>query len=126
MKPLWVAVSLFFLLLLLLGFEANWLDSTTKPLAQDIRQAAQAAEVQDWPQAEALTHQVQDRWKTQVPILLLLKTHRDIQEISLLLEESLVLLESQSWDDYAVVSLQLRHALEGLGEIEQLCWGNLF
>lgn len=126
MKPLRVAVSLFFLLLLLLGLEAHWLDSTTTPLARDIRQAAQAAEVQDWPQAEALTRQVQDRWQTKVPALLLLKTHRDIQEISLLLEEALVLLENQSRDDYAVVTLQLRHALEGLGAIERLRWGNLF
>lgn len=126
MKPLWVAVSLFFLLLLLLGLEARWLDSTTKPLAQDISQAQKAAQAQDWPQAEALMKQVQNQWKTKVPVLLLLKTHGDVHEISLLLDEAMALLSHRDQNDYTLVSLRLCHALEGLGDIERLCWGNLF
>ena len=120
MKQLWSAVLLLAGMVVLLAWNGHHIMSEIQPLQQSLDEAVFAAKAGEWEQAEDLTKQVRDNWKGKLPYLYLVQSHRDVDEITILLDESLEYTASQTTNTYAAVNARIQGLMEGIHRIETL------
>ena len=120
MKQLWSAVLLLAGMVVLLAWNGHHIMSEIQPLQQSLDEAVFAAKAGEWDQAEDLTKQVRDSWKGKLPYLYLVQSHRDVDEITILLDESLEYTASQTTNTYAAVNARIQGLMEGIRRIETL------
>ena len=120
MKQLWSAVLLLAGMVVLLAWNGHHIMSEIQPLQQSLDEAVFAAKAGEWDQAEDLTKQVRDNWKGKLPYLYLVQSHRDVDEITILLDESLEYTASQTTNTYAAVNARIQGLMEGIRRIETL------
>ena len=118
MKQLWSAVLLLAGMVVLLAWNGHHIMSEIQPLQQSLDEAVFAAKAGEWEQAEDLTKQVRDNWKGKLPYLYLVQSHRDVDEITILLDESLEYTASQTTNTYAAVNARIQGLMEGIHRIE--------
>lgn len=118
MKQLWSAVLLLAGMVVLLAWNGHHIMSEIQPLQQRLDEAVFAAKAGEWEQAEDLTKQVRDNWKGKLPYLYLVQSHRDVDEITILLDESLEYTASQTTNTYAAVNARIQGLMEGIHRIE--------
>ena len=118
MKQLWSAVLLLAGMVVLLAWNGHHIMSEIQPLQQSLDEAVFAAKAGEWDQAEDLTKQVRDNWKGKLPYLYLVQSHRDVDEITILLDESLEYTASQTTNTYAAVNARIQGLMEGIHRIE--------
>ena len=118
MKQLWSAVLLLAGMVVLLAWNGHHIMSEIQPLQQSLDEAVFAAKAGEWDQAEDLTKQVRDNWKGTLPYLYLVQSHRDVDEITILLDESLEYTASQTTNTYAAVNARIQGLMEGIHRIE--------
>jgi len=119
-KQLWSAVLLLAGMVVLLAWNGHHIMSEIQPLQQSLDEAVFAAKAGEWEQAEDLTKQVRDNWKGKLPYLYLVQSHRDVDEITILLDESLEYTASQTTNTYAAVNARIQGLMEGIHRIETL------
>ena len=120
MKQLWSAVLLLAGMVALLAWNGLHITREIQPLQQSLDEAVFAAKAGEWEQAEDLTKQVRDNWKGKLPYLYLVQSHRDVDEITILLDESLEYTASQTTNTYAAVNARIQGLMEGIHRIETL------
>lgn len=120
MKQLWSAVLLLAGMVALLAWNGLHITREIQPLQQSLDEAVFAAKAGEWEQAEDLTKQVRDSWKGKLPYLYLVQSHRDVDEITILLDESLEYTASQTTNTYAAVNARIQGLMEGIHRIETL------
>lgn len=120
MKQLWSAVLLLAGMVVLLAWNGLHITREIQPLQQSLDEAVFAAKAGEWEQAEDLTKQVRDSWKGKLPYLYLVQSHRDVDEITILLDESLEYTASQTTNTYAAVNARIQGLMEGIRRIETL------
>lgn len=120
MKQLWSAVLLLAGMVVLLAWNGHHIMSEIQPLQQSLDEAVFAAKAGEWEQAEDLTKQVRDNWKGKLSYLYLVQSHRDVDEITILLDESLEYTASQTTNTYAAVNARIQGLMEGIHRIETL------
>ncbi|MBR3753042.1 MAG: DUF4363 family protein [Ruminiclostridium sp.] len=125
MKQLWSAVILLAVMSLLLTWNGGHITERIQPFQENLDQAVLAAKAGDWNRTEELTRQVQQAWKEGLSYLYLVQSHRDVDEITILLEEALEYTESQSTNTYSAVNVRIQGLMEGLVRIESLSVSNL-
>ena len=118
MKQLWSAVLLLAGMVVLLAWNGLHITREIQPLQQSLDEAVFAAKAGEWEQAEDLTKQVRDSWKGKLPYLYLVQSHRDVDEITILLDESLEYTASQTTNTYAAVNARIQGLMEGIHRIE--------
>ena len=118
MKQLWYAVLLLAGMVVLLAWNGLHITREIQPLQQSLDEAVFAAKAGEWEQAEDLTKQVRDSWKGKLPYLYLVQSHRDVDEITILLDESLEYTASQTTNTYAAVNARIQGLMEGIHRIE--------
>ena len=96
MKQLWLAILIMVGMTALLAWNGAHLRGEIHPLQQELDRAVLAAKEEDWPQAEHLTREIYAKWKGQVQKLYLFQSHREVDEITILFEESLEYAVSQN------------------------------
>ena len=120
MKQLWSAVLLLAGMVVLLAWNGFHIMCEIQPLQQSLDEAVFAAKAGEWEQAEDLTKQVRNNWKGKLPYLYLVQSHRDVDEITILLDESLEYVASQTTNTYAAVNARIQGLMEGIRRIETL------
>lgn len=125
MKQLWSAVILLGVMILVLGWNGSRLGDLIKPLQETLDQATQAAKAGEWEKAEQLTRQVTKSWKESVSYLHLVQSHREVDEVTILLEESLEYIVSQSTNTYSALNIRVQSLMDGICKMEKLSVGNL-
>lgn len=118
MKQLWSAVLLLAGMVALLAWNGLHITREIQPLQQSLDEAVFAAKAGEWEQAEDLTKQVRDNWKEKLSYLYLVQSHRDVDEITILLDESLEYTASQTTNTYAAVNARIQGLMEGIRRIE--------
>ena len=125
MKQLWSAVILLAVMSLLLAWNGAHITERIQPFQENLDQAVLAAKAGDWDRTEELTREVHQSWKDWLSYLYLVQSHRDVDEITILLEEALEYTESQSTNTYSAVNVRIQGLMEGLVRIESLSVSNL-
>ena len=125
MKQLWSAVILLAVMSLLLAWNGAHITERIQPFQENLDQAVLAAKAGEWDRAEELTRQVHQSWKEGLSYLYLVQSHRDVDEITILLEEALEYTASQSANTYSAVNVRIQGLMEGLVRIESLSVSNL-
>lgn len=105
-------------MVVLLAWNGLHITREIQPLQQRLDEAVFAAKAGEWEQAEDLTKQVRDSWKGKLPYLYLVQSHRDVDEITILLDESLEYTASQTTNTYAAVNARIQGLMEGIRRIE--------
>lgn len=126
MRHLWVSVAILTGMVLLLNWNGIRLERIAEPICKDISLATEAVREGAWTQAEVHTLTAKKQWQAQSGILRYVQCHADLEEISVLLEESEAFITSQDIGECLARNAKLLGALQGLCEMEQLSAGNLF
>ncbi len=126
MKTFWISGGIFALLLSLLLWNANHLQAFLAPLRADLAQAQEALLAEDWARAEDLTQGVQAQWQAKETYLHVVLPHRELDEIDLLLLETVSYLRCEKTGEYTASNEALCQRMKLLSEMEQFSLKNLF
>ncbi|HIY32819.1 MAG TPA: DUF4363 family protein [Candidatus Evtepia faecavium] len=125
MRQLWAAVVILAGMLALLAWNGVVLQRQLQPLAEELRQAAAAAQQEDWDQAAALTLSLETQWQGQVPYLQVIHAHTRIDQVALAFLELKGALACRAAEDYTAAALRIAGTLEAMVCLERLSVGNL-
>ena len=126
MKRLWIALALLGAIFAGTLLHIRSLHGFTDRLSALLEQAEELAEAERWEQAAALTVQARDIWTDRDVYLHVLLRHGDTDSIYTVFRETLALLESREYGEYAAANARLRTQIELLYEAEQLTLKNIF
>ncbi len=125
MRQLWAAVVILAGMLALLAWNGVVLQQQLQPLAEGLRQAAAAAQQEDWDQAAALTQSLEAQWQGQVSYLQVIHAHTRIDQVALAFLELKGALACRAAEDYTAAALRIAGTLEAMVCLERLSVGNL-
>ena len=126
MKRLWIALALLAALLCgtLLHTWSLW--GFTQGLTHSLEQAQELTRADRWEEASFLTEEALQTWRERDVYLHVLLRHADTDQIYAGFQETLALLESQEYGEYAAANARLVTQIELLSEAEQLTLKNVF
>ncbi len=125
MKHLWAAVALLGVMLLVFGWNGSRLNNLIEPQQETLDLAAQTAKAGEWEKTESLTRKVATRWKESISYLHLVQSHRDVDEITILLEESMEYAKNQNVSTYCAINARIQGLMEGIRRMEKFSVENL-
>ena len=126
MKRLWIAAILLCALLGATLANAWYLGHLTGELTAALEESEALAEAGDWAGAQAATEAAFRRWNNHETYLHILLRHSDTDQIYAGFQETLALLESREYGEYAAANARLVTQIELLSEAEQLTLKNVF
>ncbi len=118
-KRLYIAAGLLVLLLAVSLTNAWYAQSITGDMREQLRQAQELAEREDWSRAEALTRQVYEDWQGHHFYFHTLMRHSDTDQVLRAFRQVLEYLQLQEPDQYNAANADLMAQLELLAEMEQ-------
>lgn len=119
MKRLLIAAGLLLFMLAGCLLNAWYSQKLTRDMIQDLQRARQAAQGEDWAEAERITLQAYERWNSQHFYLHVVMRHSDTDQILRAFRSVLQYLEIQEMDQYTAANVDLITQLELLSEMEQ-------
>ena len=125
MKQLWAAVALLAIMILAFAWNGSRLSSLIEPQQEALDEAVLAAKAGQWEKTEALTHQVASHWKESISYLHLVQSHRDVDEITILLEESIEYAKSRNASTYCAINARIQGLMDGIEKLERFSAENL-
>lgn len=126
MKRFWIALLLLGAIFTGTLFHIRSLHGFTDTLSALLEQADELAAAEQWNQARALTVQAKDSWGDRDIYLHVLLRHADTDSIYAGFRETLALLDSQEYGEYAAANARLVTQIQLLYEAEQLTLKNIF
>ena len=125
MKRFWIALLLLGAILTGTLFHIRSLHGFTDTLSGLLEQADELAAVEQWEQASKLTNQAKDAWADRDVYLHVLLRHADTDSIYAGFRETLALLDSREYGEYAAANARLITQIQLLYEAEQLTLKNI-
>ena len=125
MKRLWIALAILAAIFTGTLFHIRSLHGFTDTLATLLEQADELAAAEQWEQARTLTDQAKDTWADRDVYLHVLLRHADTDSIYAGFRETLALLDSREYGEYAAANARLITQIQLLYEAEQLTLKNL-
>lgn len=125
MKRFWIALLLLGAIFTGTLFHIRSLHGFTDTLATLLEQADELAAAEQWEQARTLTDQAKDTWADRDVYLHVLLRHADTDSIYAGFRETLALLDSREYGEYAAANARLITQIQLLYEAEQLTLKNL-
>lgn len=126
MKRFWIALLLLGAIFTGTLFHIRSLHGFTDTLSALLEQANELAAAEQWDQARYLTVQAKDTWGDRDVYLHVLLRHADTDSIYAGFRETLALLDSQEYGEYAAANARLVTQIQLLYEAEQLTLKNIF
>lgn len=126
MKRLWIALALLAAIFTGTLFHIRSLHRFTDTLSDLLEKAQEQASAEHWEQARTLTIQAKDAWTERDVYLHVLLRHADTDAIYAGFWETLALLDSREYGEYAAANARLSTQIELLYEAEQLTLKNIF
>lgn len=126
MKRLWIALALLAAIFVGTLLHIHSLHGFTDTLTTLLEQAGEAAAQERWDTCLELTQQAKDHWAERDTYLHVLLRHADTDAIYAGFQETLALLESREYGEYAAANARLTVQIGLLFEAEQLTLKNIF
>lgn len=126
MKRFWIALLLLGAIFTGTLFHIRSLHGFTDTLSALLEQADELAAAEQWDQARDLTVQAKGTWGDRDVYLHVLLRHADTDSIYAGFRETLALLDSQEYGEYAAANARLVTQIQLLYEAEQLTLKNIF
>ncbi len=125
MRRLWIGIGILAVLMgaglgITLGMEA-----VHTPMAEELRQASQAAQAENWEQAEALTARARARWEKHWLFTAAVADHTPMDEMDSLFSELEVYLQSREAPHFAATALSLCQMAEAMADSHTPYWWNV-
>ena len=126
MKRLWIALALLAALLCGTLLHTWSLRGFTQGLTHSLEQAQELTWADRWEEARTVTQEALQTWRGRDVYLHVLLRHADTDQIYAGFQETLALLDSQEYGEYAAANARLITQIELLSEAEQLTLKNVF
>ena len=126
MKRLWIALALLAALLCGTLLHTWSLRGFTQGLTHSLEQAQELTRADRWEEARTVTQEALQTWRERDVYLHVLLRHADTDQIYAGFQETLALLDSQEYGEYAAANPRLITQIELLSEAEQLTLKNVF
>ena len=126
MKRLWIALALLAALLCGTLLHTWSLRGFTQNLTHSLEQAQELTLADRWEEARTVTQEALQTWRGRDVYLHVLLRHVDTDQIYAGFQETLALLDSQEYGEYAAANARLITQIELLSEAEQLTLKNVF
>lgn len=125
MNRFWIGLGLL-LALLGVGLWAMFtMDSIHSSVSEDLRQSAEAAQAENWAQADDLARSAEDQWEEHWHFSAAMADHTALDEIDSIFAQTRVYRENRQATDYAAACARLAQLIEALRESHNLSWWNL-
>ena len=125
MKRVWFGAGLL-IVLLIVSLGVTWgMDEIHKPIAADLNQAAQCAELGDWPNAEVFSRRAEFAWKKWEHFRACFADHTPTEEIGAELAAMDTARQEREAGDFAASCARAAKMVQAVGDAHALCWWNL-
>ena len=95
------------------------------PLAQQLREAATAAQADDWEKATALAQTARADWKRYRPIISAAADHEPLEQMEYLLDQLQIYADNRHKADFCALCIRLAALADAMADSQQICWWNL-
>ena len=125
MKRVWFGAGLL-IVLLIASLGVTWgMDEIHKPIAADLNQAAQCAELGDWQNAEAFSRRAEFAWNKWEHFRACFADHTPTEEIGAELAAMDTARQEREAGDFAASCARAAKMVQAVGDAHALCWWNL-
>ena len=125
MKRLWIGTGVL-TVLLVLGIAINiFMNTVHIPIGEQLQQAAQAAMAENWPEAQRLSSQARERWKTRQHWVAAFADHTPMDEMEGLFAEMEVYAQYEETQHFAAICAHLAQLSEAMCQSHSIFWWNL-
>lgn len=125
MKRLWLGAGLLLSMLAIgLGSTALVLQSLT-PISENLDEAVQAVQVEDWQRAQALVSDAFGQWQQRRKLTAALTYHEPLRQIDSLFAQLAVYARQKDVQEYAAMCAQLARLTDGVRQENKLTWWTL-
>lgn len=126
MKRSWFGFLLL-VVLLALALTVTWIMTEIhRPVAQDLRQAAEYALAEDWAEASALVQRAQNGWEAWAHVRLCFADHTPAEDIDAEFAALDAYRAKKETADFAAACLALKEKVDAVGQAHGLTLWNLF
>ena len=95
------------------------------PLAQQLREAATAAQADDWEKATALARSARAEWEQYRYLISASADHEPLEQMEYLLDQLEVYAADRQKADFAALCIRLANLAEAMADTQQIRWWNL-
>lgn len=125
MKRLWIGVALLVLILAAGLWTGKRMEKAHTQVADRLRLCGQAAQAEQWEQADRLALEAKTHWEQEWDFTAALADHTVLDEIDALMEEMEVCRKSRNALRCAALCAKLARMVDALQEAHRLSWRNL-
>ena len=125
MKRVWFGAGL---LIILLGISlaVTWcMDNIHRPIADDLKQAAQCAELGNWQNAEGLSRRAEEVWNRWEHFRACFADHTPTEEIGAELAAMGIARQRRETGDFSASCVRAAKMVQAVGDAHALRWWNL-
>ena len=125
MKRVWFGAGLL-IVLLGISFAVTWcMDNIHRPIADDLKQAAQCAELGNWQNAESLSRRAEEVWNRWEHFRACFADHTPTEEISAELAVMGTARQRRETGDFSASCVRAAKMVQAVGDAHALRWWNL-
>lgn len=125
MKRLWIGIALLAGVWIVGLWTSARMEDIHTSISDDLTNAAEAAQREQWEQADELAQKAEESWQDRWNFSAALADHTVLDEIDGFFAQAEVYRESRDGVAYAAICARLSKAIEALQEAHRLTWWNL-
>ena len=125
MKRCWFGAGLL-IVLLAVSLGVTWgMDKIHEPIAADLKQAAECAELGDWHNAEVFSRRAEADWNKWEHFRACFADHTPTEEVGAELAAMETARQERETVDFAASCARAAKMVQAVGDAHALCWWNL-
>ena len=125
MKRCWFGAGLL-IVLLTVSLGVTWgMDKIHEPIAADLKQAAECAELGDWHNAEIFSRRAEADWNKWEHFRACCADHTPTEEVGAELAAMETARQEREMADFAASCARAAKMVQAVGDAHALCWWNL-
>ena len=125
MKRCWFGAGLL-IVLLAATLSVTWgMDKIHEPIAADLNQAAECAELGDWRNAENFSRRAEESWNKWEHFRACFADHTPTEEVGAELAAMDTARQERETTDFAASCARAAKMVQAVGDAHALCWWNL-
>ena len=125
MKRIWFGAGLLIVLLAVSLGVAWGMDEIHKPIAADLNQAAECAQLGDWHNAEVFSRRAESAWKQWEHFRACFADHTPTEEVGAEMAAMDTARQERETADFAASCARAAKMVKAVGDAHGLCWWNL-